>query len=552
MFVRVKKSGRYEYLQIVHNRRVGDSVRQHTLATLGRLDVLQATGQLDAVVASLAKYTLHTAALSAAEREQKPADSKRVGPVLIFERLWEELGIGTILGRLLDGRHFEFSVERTVFVTVLHRLFVSGSDRAAEVWCRRYAIAGIAGLELHHFYRAMAWLGEALPDSEQAGATPFSPRCVKDLVEEELFARRRDLFTDLEMVFFDTTSLYFEGQGGESIGKQGKSKDFRPDLPQMVVGMVLDSEGRPLCCELWPGNTADVTTLVPVVKRLRRRFGVLRACIVADRGMISAETIGKLQSAAIDCRFILGARMRRVKEVNKVVLARAGAYHVVHGDRHDSLDPSPLKVKEVWVEDRRYIVCHNEEQAAKDRADRKAIVASLEQALRRGDKSLVGNKGYRRYLKSAGPDHFQIDEAKLRAEARYDGKWVLRTDTDLTASDVALKYKQLWMVETVFRELKSILETRPIYHHHDTTIRGHVFCSFLSVVLLKELKDRLVTHGAGDVEWNRLKGDLDDVERFTLPCSGKRFEVRTDLVGDAGTAFRAVGVSPGPVLRQLS
>ena len=552
MFVRVKKSGKYKYLQVVHNQRVGDSVRQRTIATLGRLDVLQATGQLDDVVASLAKYALHTAALSAAEREQKPADSKRVGPVLVFERLWEELGIGAILERLLDGRHFEFGVERVVFVTVLHRLLASGSDRAAEVWCRRYAIVGIAELQLQHFYRAMAWLGEALPDTEQAGATPFAPRCVKDLVEEELFARRRDLFTQLEMVFFDTTSLYFEGEGGETLGRRGKSKDSRPDLPQMVAGMVLDNAGRPLCCELWPGNTADVTTLVLVVQRLQRRFGVSRVCIVADRGMISAETIAKLQSTAIDCRFILGARMRRVKEVNKVVLARAGAYHVVHGDRRDSRDPSPLKVKEVQVEDRRYIVCHNEEQAVKDRADREAIVASLEQALRRGDKSLVGNKGYRRYLKSTAPDHFQINESKLREEARYDGKWVLRTDTDLSTAEVALKYKQLWMVEAVFRELKSILETRPIYHHCDETIRGHVFCSFLSLVLLKELKDRLADHDSADVEWDRLKRNLDDVERFTLSCSGKQFEIRTDLVGDAGKAFRAVGVSPGPVLRQLT
>jgi len=551
MFARVKKSGKYEYLQVVHNERVGGKVRQHTIATLGRLDVLRATGQIDGVVASLAKYSAHTSALSA-RREQKPASSKRIGPVLIFERLWNELGVPAILSRLLQGRHFEFPVERTVFTTVLHRLFICGSDRAAERWCRRYAIAGIDGLDLQHFYRAMAWLGEALPAGEQAGATPFAPRCVKDVIEEELFADRRDLFTELEMVFFDTTSLYFEGKGGQDLGRRGKSKDHRPDLPQMVVGMVLDSTGRPLCCELWPGNTTDVTTLIPVVNRLRRRFGVSRVCIVADRGMISSGTIAKLKSMHMDVRYILGARLRRVKEVNREVLARAGRYHVVHGPPQSSQDPSPLKVKEVWVKDRRYIVCYNEDQARKDRADREAIVAHLEQALGQGDKSLVGNKGYRRYLKTPGPDHFEIDRNKLCAEARLDGKWVLRTDTELSADGVALKYKELWMVENAFRELKSIVRTRPIYHHHDETIRGHVFCSFLALLLMKELFDRLAAKGWTDVEWARLKDDLDDVERFELSCSGKTFDIRTDLTGDASKAFRAVGVSPGPVLRQIA
>ncbi len=234
MFARVKKSGKYEYLQIVHNERVGGKVRQRTVATLGRLEVLRATGRIDGVVASLAKYAVHTAALTTI-REQKPASGKRIGPVLIFERLWKELGAPAILSGLLEGRRFGFPVERAIFTTVLHRLFSPGSDRAAEHWCRQYAIPGIEGLELHHFYRAMAWLGEALPTGGQDGAAPFAPRCIKDVVEEELFARRRDLFSDLEMVFFDTTSLYFEGRGGQSIGRRGKSKDHRPDRPPVVL-----------------------------------------------------------------------------------------------------------------------------------------------------------------------------------------------------------------------------------------------------------------------------------------------------------------------------
>jgi len=175
------------------------------------------------------------------------------------------------------------TVERAAFVAALHRLFVPGSDRDCASWMTDYDIPGAEGLELHHFYRAMAWLGEEL-EEKPAGA--LAPRCVKDLIEEKLFERRRDLFTHLSAVFMDTTSLSFYGEGGETLGEHGYSKDYRPDLKQMILGLIVDGDGRPICTEMWPGNTADVTTLLPVVDRLRQRFSIGRVCVVADRGMI--------------------------------------------------------------------------------------------------------------------------------------------------------------------------------------------------------------------------------------------------------------------------
>ena len=160
-----------------------------------------------------------------------------------------------------------------VFITVLHRLFAPGSDRAAERWCRRYALGELGNLDLQHFYRTMGWLGEPVPADQQPDETPLGPRLRKDLIEEALFSQRRDLFTGLRLVFIDTTSIYFEGRGGETIGKRGYSKDHRPDLMQMVVAMVMDDEGRPVCCEVLPGNTADIKTLIPLVDRLRALDG---------------------------------------------------------------------------------------------------------------------------------------------------------------------------------------------------------------------------------------------------------------------------------------
>ena len=507
MFFRTKTSGPRTYLQVVENRWEGGRSRQRVVATLGRLDQLQQSGQLDALLASGARLARSVLLLSEHAEGRLPSISVRhIGPALVFQRLWQQTGCQQVIQQLLQGRRFEFPVERAVFLTVLHRLFDPGSDRAADQWKDDYEIEGCKDLQLHHLYRAMGWLGDELSSKEQADQTPFAPRCTKDLIEEALFARRRDLFTELQLVFFDTTSIYFEGQGGETIGQRGHSKDHRPDLKQIIVGAVLDGQGRPICCELWPGNTTDVTTLLPVVDRLRSRFGVTKVCIVADRGMISQETIEELEQRA--WQYILGARMRSQKEVKEEVLARAGRYRVVYPERQTSDDPAPLKVKEVQVEGRRYIVCLNEDEARKDAADREAIVASLREKLRTGEKSLVGNKGYRRYLSSTGADHFQIDEAKIQEEARYDGKWVLRTNTDLDAAEVALQYKRLWMVEAWFRSTKSLLQTRPIYHKCDETIRGHVFCSFLALVLRQELEARLAKDDH-DFEWADVIQDLE-------------------------------------------
>src|SRR5512135_1749828 len=552
MFFRTKTSGTRSYLQIVENRWVDGRPRQRVIATLGRLDHLQQSGQLEALLTSGARLAQSVLLLSAHAKGQLPTIiTRRIGPALIFQRLWQQTGCQRAIEQLLDGRRCACDVERAICLTVLHRLFDPGSDRAADKWRTDYQIDGCDGLQLHHLYRAMAWLGEELPRDQQAGKTPFAPRCTKDRIEEEVFAHRRDLFTDLQLVFFDTTSIYFEGEGGQDIGQRGFSKDHRPDLYQMVVGAVLDSQGRPICCELWPGNTTDVTTLIPVVDRLRHRFGVRRVCIVADRGMISQETLAALEQPERGWQYILGARMRSQNEVKDEVLSRAGRYRVVHPPRVESDDPSPLKVKEVWVEDRRYVVCLNEDEARQDAADREAIVAALREQLRSGDKSLVGNKGYRRYLSGGGPEHFRIDEAKVAEEARYDGKWVLRTNTDLDAAEVALQYKRLWMVEQWFRSCKTLLQTRPIYHRCDETIRGHVFCSFLALVLCQELQARLEERGH-EFEWADVIHDLDRLQMVEVGQDGKRFLLRSEVQGTCGKVFQAVGVALPPTVQQVS
>ncbi len=513
MFARIKVSGPRRYLQIVENFREGNKVKQRVIITVGRIDLLEGTGRIDSLIKCLSRFADKVKVVDLINGGLTGGVVKKIGPDLIIKRLWKELGINEVMKGLLSDRRYGFEVERAIYFTVLSRLFFPGSDRKALRVSRDYKIEGKEGLDLHHFYRAMAWLGDA-----------------KDKVEEGLFLRNRDLFTGLNLVFFDTTSIYFEGNGGESLGQYGYSKDRRPDERQMIVGAVIDSAGRPISCPMWPGNMADAKTLIPLIERLKDRFGVGDIVIVADRGMVSKETVEELES--LGAGYIFGIKMRKEKEARGKVLSRAGKYREVKDN---------LKVKEVNIEGRRYIVCLNPEEAGRDRAEREAIIESLRKKLKEGAKALIGNRGYRRYLKIEKTS-IEIDEKKIKSEERFDGKYVLRTNTPLSAEEVALRYKELWQVERVFREVKSVLETRPIYHKYDSTIKGHVFCSFLALVVMKELIRRVDFKA----EWDEIRQDLDSLYETEIRLDSKRYLVRSELQGVCGKLFKSVGVAIPP------
>jgi len=531
MYVKTKsveaKGKRYEYLQVVEAYREQGKVKQRVVANLGRLDELQLSGDLEKVVAGLARYTEAIKAYHAFRQGTiGSCTTKLWGPPLVFERLWEEQGMPRILTLLAKGRKFGYDPERVAFILALQRLCYPGSDLMGSGWVKNLEGEGITGIELHQMYRTVGWLAE-----------------IREELERELFFQDRDLFNqELDLVFLDTTSTYVYRDEETEFCKRGYSRDRKPELPQMVICVAMDRRGWPIAWEVFPGNTADKEAFTRVIEILRKRFHIRRICVVADRGMISHATISLLEEdQEAPFEFILGCRVRKQKEVSEQVLSRPGRYQKVSDN---------LKVKEVYVGDRRYIVCRNEEEARKDEGARQAMVEKLTEKLAAGQgKSLIGNSGYRRYLKGM-KGAWSLDDDAIKKAARFDGVFVLRTNTDLPPEEVALAYKGLWSVERAFREQKSVLEIRPLYHHHDDTRIGHIVASFLALRLEVDLMGRLDERSVS-ISWPTLMLDLSQLQAVHISMGQDHYRIRTDLAGSSQVVFKALGLRPPSRLTTL-
>jgi len=531
MFVRVKRSVQsgttYEYLQIVESFRERGKPRQRVLATLGKRDVLVASGALDGLLQSIARFSERLRVVKAVRTQGIVARSSKLwGPPLVFRRLWENQGLPEILGRVTRNRRFGFEPERVSFAMALQRLCCPGSDLQGAGWIRTVEASNFETIELQHLYRTTGFLAE-----------------VREDLERELFARDRNLFTQsLDLVFIDTTSIYVYRAEETEWRLRGYSRDHRPDLPQLVLAVAVDRQGWPVSWEVFPGNTADHNAFEAMIQKMRERFRIRRIIIVADRGMISQRAIKQLEEPErTPYGYILGCRMRKQKEVRQAVLSRGGRYAEV-GPK--------LKVKEVWVKQRRYIICLNEEEAENDAAAREAILDRLRKLLeQRGTKALVGNRGFARFVKMQ-KGSVRIDEQAVEQDARFDGKFVLTTNTELPTEEVATTYKGLWRVERTFRHEKSTLKVRPLFHHRDDTSIGHIAASFLALRLEVDLQRRL-EQAKFSVSWPDLMRDLSQLHAVRVELDGRDYLLRTDLQGAAYQAFAAAGVRPPPPVTGL-
>ncbi len=509
-----KDGSQRTYLYIVEGVRENGKIRQKIVANLGRLEDVQ-DGTLDKLICSLARFSKKKWVQAEAAKIMVES-AKEWGTDLIFRNLWERIGLHQALEGLLAKTEISAPLAEAVYAMVLNRISDPLSKRAVNEWTGEIYRPSFDELELHHFYRALDFL-----------------IAHKEIIELELFEQLKNLFNlELDLVFWDTTSTYFEGNGPEGLAEYGYSKDHRPDRVQILVGVLMTREGIPVAHQVFPGNTAEIDTFKTVIADTRNRFQLRRVIFVGDRGMVSPALLDELDRERIE--YIAGVKMRKMKAVENV-LKTGGRYQVIS---------ESLKVKEVWSEDAdRYIICYNPVEAGHDRQAREEMIKKLEEKLKKvGPKQLISNSGYRRYL-VVKKETVEIDYRAFEEDARYDGKYVLRTNSGLDTAEVALAYKGLWRVERAFRELKSTLDLRPIYHFKDRRVRAHVMVCFLALVLESALL-RSLKQINSQVEYMYLIRDLKQLKAVELTLEGTRYVCRTELPGNSFEAFRALGIRP--------
>jgi hypothetical protein len=546
------------YVQVAHNRRVEGITQAEVLLNLGREDRLDAEG-LRRLVGSINRYLGEPDAGSGDAAEfggdaLTVVESRPAGTAWLLDGLWRQLGVDAALAKVLGARRFTTDVERVLFALVANRAIDPMSKLATAEWaCNDVALPGIDAMDEDQAYRAMDLLVAADAQAE---------------VQEAVFFAVADLLNlEVDLLFFDTTSTYFErdseeeGDGG--FRRYGHSKDHRPDLPQIVIGLAVTREGIPVRVWCWPGNTNDQTVL-PEVKDGLRGWRLGRVVTVVDRGFSSDANLAYLQRAG--GHWIAGERMRDGSPDALEALSRQGRYQTVRDN---------LRVKEVRLErtpGKRWIVCHNPAEAERDKATRDAAVARLEveldaiakarardtararktrkkisdEAHRRAECALRDQRTLGRYLRQTPTGRLLIDRAAIHVEERLDGKYLLSTsDPDLTAQDVALGYKNLLEAERGFRDLKSTLELRPVFHRLEPRIRAHVLLCWLALLLVRVAERRCAT------TWRRITTELGRVHAVTLAGSAGTV-IQTTPPSDVATGFLgACGIDPPPRITHL-
>jgi transposase len=552
------------YVQLAHNHRKGASTQAEVLLQLGREDRLDMDG-LRRLVGSISRYLDGASALPPAGPEAALAveSSRTLGAVWLLDGLWQRLGVADALRGVLGARRFTIDVERVLFALVANRAVDPMSKLSAAEWASQdAAIPRLTAMDDDQAYRAMDLLVAA--DTQAR------------VQEAVFFAAAHLLNLEVDLLFFDTTSTFFERDGEDGFRRFGHSKDHRPDLPQVVIGLAVTREGIPVRVWCWPGNTNDQTVLQQVKDDLRGwRLG--RVVTVVDRGFSSADNLAYLTRAG--GHWIAGERLRDGTAEVAQVLARQGRYQQVRDN---------LRVKEVRLGSgdaaRRFVLCHNPEQAERGRVQREQAVARLEAELERiatlrakaaersKAKTAVGGRGRRRgaqqqadaddhlkaecalrdhptlgrWLRQTPGGRLLVDRAKLRAEAKLDGKFLLSTSApDLSAEDVALGYKNLLEAERAFRDLKTTLELRPVWHRLERRIRAHVLLCWLALLLVRVAERQTAQ------TWRRVNTELGRLHLVTLSGPAGRVEQTTALTPTQRELFTATGVAPPPRVTSL-
>lgn len=549
------------YLHLAHNDwdpAAGRSVPK-ILYSFGREDHLDRPA-VKRLVASLSKLLDPAEALAAtAGSELSFVESRPYGGAYVLDALWRRLHLDTITGELLQGargRPRDPIAERVLFALVANRALAPSSKLAAADWVSSDVhVPGLAECDDDACYRAMDWL-----------------RSVTDTLEKEVFWSLATLLDlEVDLLFFDTTSTYFElDEADEPVARDeagqivpdtppsdpvrdvgfrthGKSKDHRSDLPQIVIGMAVTRTGIPVRVWCWPGNTGD-STLIRQVKKDMRDWTLSRIIWVADRGFASAANRRFLRSG--EHHYIIGEKLRSGTAEAKAALSRQGRYREIADN---------LRVKEVNIDDAdRFVICHNPDAAARDAAVRQQLLSQLRElidgtdtlsATRRAElRGVISTKpGLNRYLRVTPGGLLRIDAKAIKTETNLDGKYLLRaTDPHLSAEDIALGYKQLLEVEHGWRDMKQIIDLRPVYHRLEERIRAHVTLCWLALLLI-----RVIETTTGHT-WPAIRRELQRLHVGTFTGPAGLFRQRTELTKPQRDLFAKLQLTPPKAIIELA
>ena len=530
MYLRVKrvKSGDkvYEYLALCESIREGTRVRQVVVANLGRKDLLD-RARIDSMVRALDPLTADTLVVDARDDDQGPQTALQYGPMPILQRLWEDLGIGPLLRQAEQEREVTAPLERAAFAMVAARFLHPASKRDTfRNWLDRVYAPDLKGVSLHHLYRALDLIERNIAR-----------------IERTQWGRVRTIWNpSVDLVLVDTTNTYLYGGKRASLAQYGKSKEKRYDRKIVSVGLLVTRDGVPIGHEVFPGNTHDAKAFTALMASLRSRFQIGRVMLCADRGMVSDEILAQLRKEKID--YVVGSRPTTKAEV---ALSYQGA-------PWQEVKDLGIRVKELMIGDEAYVVVHNPAEEVHDRERRKEIVARLKATLKKNPSgsSLLRNSLYRPYVRLAG-EAVRLNREAIERHRRYDGKYVLRANTELSGPEIAKAYRQLYRVERAFRELKGPFEMRPVYHYVDRRIRAHVAVCFLAYVLEMAIRQALGKNGVlSEKDYHAVMEDLRRLGVVEVTTGRGRYMMRTALRGRAFEAFAAVGMRvPAKMLEQF-
>jgi hypothetical protein len=541
------------YVALAHNRRVDGRVRPDVLMNLGRSDQVDVAG-LRRLAASISRHFGDADSTDPADvgavagtAPLEVTDARTSGSVWLLQQLWHRLDVAAAIRAATDARRFTTNMERVLFALVANRAVAPMSKLSAAEWVREdAAIPGLPTMDDDHAYRAM----DLLVDADTTGRVQ----------EAVFFAVANLLNLEVDLLFFDTTSTYFERDeedtGDDAFRRYGHSKDHRGDLPQIVIGLAVTKEGIPVRCWCWPGNTNDQAVLAEVRDDLRD-WKLGRVITVVDRGFTSADNLAYLRRAG--GHYIAGMRMRDGNPLVEQVLSRQGRYQQVRDN---------LRVKEIRLDasDVRFVICHNPEQAQRDQAQRDDALTRIQAELGRiaeqrnrdaqrprGDKTRTRNEAAHVRAECALRDHptlgrwllqqangrLKVNAGKVKAEARLDGKYLIATsDPHISAEDTALGYKNLLEAERGFRDLKTQLLLRPVFHRLEHRIRAHVLICWLALLLT-----RVAERGTGET-WRNINRQLGRITQVTLAGPAGTITQTTPLQPGQKAIYQALSIQP--------